>query len=497
MAVGEGLVETELDVIDARPINPLFPLLFIFVEPEGSILGWQMLSFPSLARGGLHYGEWVALGAAKRDGVEPTSVAAVSEHLAERLFTLAKLGTLPLVSRVEVDLKGADGTHPMFQPEAQAWLESVMRVPVQPRSGCKSHAREFLADAVTCAPAKKRKTGGALLVVGGDMFPSISVLAACREGLAKSDAPAAIPLLVLGIEPSLLATLINAPPDTLDFAPESGPAFPRLEFSKGGAFDLSDVRVAALRMPPSRPLADSELLVPISAPELSVEGSELAVTWLVWPGSWRESELLQALEALGAQKGANVFTVYFVGAASPAADRAATALFDGRVNWFASKADAIAALDTPIAGYLDAGVILHDARTTALLERILEEPDTASASPVIVSVDKRGKGWLVSLKDSGRSVTLGDPKNGEPAATLEASTIWRSSWPVGLPPRDIWLARADAMRAWAAGGPLCGRHVCTALVTASRCGQRGETDAWLVPPPSEDSAVLMTETLVG
>jgi hypothetical protein len=497
LLVGEGLVEADLDVIDARPINPLFPLLFVFAEPMGGVLGWQMLTFPSLARGGLHYAELVALATAACDGTGPLSVGAVSEQLAEGLFALRSPATRPLVSTVAVDLKGADGTGPMFQPEVHAWLESVMRVPVQPSGDRDSDARQFLADAVTCAPGTKRKSGGAILVLAGDMVPSISVLAGRREGRAKRAAPAAIPFLVLGSEPSQPATLVKAPPGVLELSTDFGPAFPRLEFSRGAAFDISDIRVAALRTRRSRALADSELLVPVAAPELSVEASELAITWLIWPGSWHEPELLQALEALGAQEGACAFSGYFVAAAPSAADRAAAALFGRRVRSFVSKADAIAALVTPLAGYLGGGVILHDARTTALLARLLGEPGTASASPVMVSVDKRGKGWLVSPADAGNILTPGDPRHNEPAEASEASMLWRSSWPVVLPPRDIWLTQADAIRAWATGEPLSGRHVCTALVTASYCGQRYDREAPLIPPPGEDSAALMMETVVG
>ena len=283
--IGEGLIEADLDTLDARLINPLFPLLFIFAEPMGNVLGWQMLAFPSLARGGLHYAELVALAAPVHDGTGELSISAVSDRLAGRLINLRKADKRPLVSTVAVDLNGADGTGPMFQPEVHAWLESVIQVRVQSRDEVDGRARQHLANAVTCTPAKERKSGGAILVLAGDMVPSISVLAEERGGPAKGGAPASVPLLVLGSEPSQPATLVTPAPGVPELWADFGPAFPQLEFPRGSACDISDIRVAALRMPRSRVLGDSELLVPVAAPELRIEASELAVTWLIWPDS--------------------------------------------------------------------------------------------------------------------------------------------------------------------------------------------------------------------
>ena len=175
----------------------------------------------------------------------------------------------------------------------------------------------------------------------------------------------------------------------------------------------------------------------------------------------------------------------------------ATILFDGRFRSFNSKAEAIAALDTPLAGYLGTGVILHDVRSAALLARILEEPGTASASPAIVSVDKRGKGWLVSPADAGSIPAPGDLRHSETLDASRASLLWRSSWSAVLPAREVWLTKTAMICAWSGGDPLAGQHVCTALVTASYCGPRHDSEAPLVPPPGEDSAVLRTETVVG
>jgi hypothetical protein len=493
--VGESLIESDLDLADARLVSPLLPLLFLFTKPEGNILGWQMLAFPSLARGGLHYGEFVALGGSASNATGPLDILAVSTTLADQLLKLRGSKTAPLVSAIEVDLNGADGAGPLFQAEFRAWLSTVMWVPLSARGDRIDGGAEFLARAASNDPVRLRKSDGVSLLLACDMYPSICALVAPFRRSA-GDSVSAISFLVLGREPSQPATLLKAQPGVLQTPIEFRPAFPRIDAVKTSLPKLSEVALVALRAPLARALTDSELLVPVASPQLPIEESDIGVTWLIWPGAWDERDLVEALEAIGAQEAAGAASIAFIGTEPPGARRVAANLFSDRVRSFTNKEQAIDSVDTALVGYAGVGVIMHDVRTTALLAQALRDPDIATAAPVLVSVDKRGKSWLVSLADAGLAA-YGAGSDIGVAGSPAAAELWRSSWPVLAPPRDLWLARASTVNSWISNGSVGGQHLCLALVSASY--RRPGRD--MAPPFAAPRAVretsLSVEFVVG
>ena len=233
----------------------------------------------------------------------------------------------------------------------------------------------------------------------------------------------------------------------------------------------------------------------MAAPALPIEPSTEGVTWLIESDGWSADNLTQALQSLGAQSAAGPFSVAFIGSAKPAVKALADLLFEGRVQISPTSQEAVESVQTDFIGYLGGAVILHDARSTALLKSMLSEPQTTTASAMLVSVEKRGKGWIVLPADAGQIGKSGDRRS--PVESQAARALWRSSWPVVLPPRDFWVARTEAVRAWGRGSEPKGRHMCTALLTASYCAPRGSGKPPISPPPASMDCVLTSELVVG
>jgi hypothetical protein len=103
---------------------------------------------------------------------------------------------------------------------------------------------------------------------------------------------------------------------------------------------------------------------------------------------------------------------------------------------------------------------------------------------------------LVSLADAGLAA-YGAGSDIGVAGSPAAAELWRSSWPVLAPPRDLWLARASTVNSWISNGSVGGQHLCLALVSASY--RRPGRD--MAPPFAAPRAVretsLSVEFVVG
>lgn len=488
--IGENLVQDVLDLTDARPSNPYFPLMFVFVRPDGELAGWRTLAFPSLCRGGLHYPEFLAV---QSRSSQDRSLLEISETLTRRLAAL-RGDSAPLVESIDVDLQNADGTHPMFHAEFQAWLSDVMRVTVLPLTALADpDAKTYLADTVRLDLESVRQEGAASLRIASDMIPSISVLvASAEEGAATEPCVVAI----AGQEPSQPSTLIIRP--AADDQPRalSQNSLPALASRGGQMLGLGGGGICAVRMPQSRPLSDAELLVPVAPPALPVPGEVPAMTWLIWPEPWSEGDFAQSLESLRAQTAQKQFRILLIGNISASKESLARQIFSERVTASDGFEQALSVLDTPLVAYLGPGVILHDVRLAAILARELDDPMVTTSSAVLVSVEKRGKGWTVSPADAGTIQHLGVADRSVAAQAGDSALFWRESWSVSQPPRDLWLSRSVDLRKWGEG-EAARHHLCTSQVAASYRAPRPSGEAPLIPPESLPSRAMSTELLVG
>lgn len=469
--VGEALIRSDLDLLDLNLADPYFPVLFAFAEAGGDIRGACLMAFPSLCRGGLHYAELLSQSSDAPDPVREGLLQAV--RLEE-----ARDNPERLVRSIAVDGGGADGTTPIFDPLFRNWLEKVAAVAVSDRS-----------------------EKGALNLPF-DMVPTLSILGQLRGKAAEKTGPVLLPMMVAGAEASQPATLIglpaNVPASLAKGATGYARPWPCLEAPGLRFAELKGP--AAIRRASDRALTDSELLVPAMGPALAMpDTAGDPLTWLIVPQEWRSGELVQSLRALSVQRHSSIHSIVFLG--EPDAEVAALAadLFDGRAAIFPDRAGAIANVATPLIGYLGSAVILHDDRSARFLAHLLEDPEVASAACALVTSERRGKTWHVSVTDAGSIAGTAEEK-----AAFRANLgklLWRASYPVEAPPRDLWLARTAIVEKWMQSRPpqrvRSGFHLCTTLVTASFLGAPGEVAPEIRVPPVAPNLSLTAKVLFG
>jgi hypothetical protein len=481
--VGEKLVLAELDVADAVLANPMFPLLFLFTTGDGALIGTQMMSFPSMCRGGVHYPELLALDNCADAVGDAIDLLGLMGCLGAELMELREGSQVPLVREIAVDLAEADGTHPIFRSDFQAWLERVVRVGVTGVGAPNGAAGAHLAETADVKADGTRSSGGATLRVGSDMVPAISALVA-HSG-RSSAASAASSVIIAHDDPAIPAVSLSVPgTPAKDAADGFARAYPRLEGADGGG-------LLAIRIVGDHALGDAQMLVPVAPPALEIHGGKEPLTWLVGTSREREQEALQCLEALAAQTGTGPVSINFIGQPSPLAEALARRLFSGRVQIAAGLEPAARAVQTQFVGYLASNVILHDCRTAAFLCGAMGDEALATASVVLVTAENRGSEPLVAPADAGE-ILIDGPVTVQQMQQL-VSLLWRSSWPAARPPRDLWFTRTASLVGWLSAKPQPDlekkMHLCTYKLSASYSSRRTGKGPEFTPPPSAASAM--------
>ncbi len=476
--IGEGLTSSELDFVDVSLSNPYFPILFVFGEPDGTLRGARLMAFPSLCRGGLHYPELLAISPESPDPLE----AGLAEATRIEKMRSAKAR---LVQSIRIDLSGSDGTSPLFRLSFQTWLDRVAGVTVNALDQ-EDRPQEAGLDGL-----------GNVLILAADMVPTIRVLSETEGADDTSAQPKFLPLLIAGTEPSQPATLVELPftsPPLMGNGSSYFPSpWPRLVGPRAKLPEA--VGPAAIRIPSGRGLTDSEIAIPVMSAAPSVSAEIPPITWLIGAGEWRTKDLIESLTALSLQTGADSQSVAFIGEANPDAFATAKRLLGNRVRSFPDFALAAKESDTPLIGYLGPGVVLHNSRTAAELTRLLSDPGVTSAACPLAVVEKRGKNWHWSVFDAGMVID-GQQSLRPLAGPGGAQTLWRSSFPVSIPPRDLWIARATSVRLWLRHRRRLrlreGMHVCTSLVSASYVATPDEKlEVIPIPAAPEDRATRM------
>jgi hypothetical protein len=480
--VGEACIGSDLELLDMRLGNPLFPILFLFAKPDGELLGIRHLTFPGLCRGNLHYPELLA-HAQSTPASSRVDIASIDEQLAARIIELRATNVASLIAELIVDLEDADGTRPLFQSYVQTWLARVMNVPARPLVHTGDARLEYMASAIAETPAFRR-TGTARLQLSSDMIPTITVLSAsCKPGTITDELAGS--LIVASEDTALASTLVNVPMGMP--AAEIGGAKTALATLApcDPAIGLSaQVPLLAIRLERRRPLSEVELLFPAASKEIAAPQS-ISISWLIWPEDWTESDLAQTLEALLQQRSC-ASSVCFVGEPSAGAREIAGRLFEGRVAVAPDPLAAAATIKTRLCGYLGPSVILHDRHTVERLAPVLDLPDALTATALTVSAEKRGKGTVVCPADSGH--------------VSDARLLPGAIVPIAGTPRDFWISRAVLATTWlraAADALPTGRHLCSTLVAVSKLAPGAATELPFTLPPTPNNRTISTELVIG
>jgi hypothetical protein len=386
----------------------------------------------------------------------------------------------------------------MLHPQFRRWLDKVAGLSVKAAEGATGPAADLLESG-----SIDRRTVGGTLVIAADMVPSISFVSLTEGNGEPDDSPLFLPIVVAGSDSSQPATFVELPPSAPAVLTAGASGYPAAwpRFVPGRPVRLPSISgPAAVRVPSGRTLADAELLTPAMAPALILpETNSRQLTWLLFPQDWNPDELAQTLQALLLQIGAENHKLALVGTVDDELQTLVTGLFGANAAVFPDAQSAAAELTTPLAGYLGAGVILHDNRLTSILISLLKDRGIASAACALVTTERRGKNWHVSIADAGGIAT------GRGTAAMDSAAVaelfWRTVFPVTQPPRDLWIARSGQVKKWLGDRSpqrlTSGTHVCTTLVTASYLGQRGNDAPEVRVPPAPEELALRARALFG
>jgi hypothetical protein len=499
--VGERLISSPLDALDLDLANAFFPLLFIVADPDGALRSSFKLVFPSLCRGELHYSESLWASRDSRD-VDPF---AESERLATRLLRCLVRQDDFALGEVVVDLNGADGSGPLFQSDFKAWLERVVRIGVRPRRGAdESPASRFLAEAVSSASSAAR-SGKTTLLISHDMVPTIRALTEPLQRSESGDRDVFAPLLVAGADAAQPATWVELPRPLvtlLEALPESrSMTWPRLT-AAGRAEVPDDFPAAAIRHRNRKELSDAELLVPVGGDEFADRiDKRQPITWIIQAEGWRDGQLEQSIESLALQIGSDKDTLALVGPVGSKTIEIANNQFDGRVIAFADFSAAARKLSTPFAALIGAGVFLHDRHSALVLSALLQNEAVATASSVLISVERRGKTWHAAIADGGSFATGTGASFGEPDPVRLTEELWGATFPVRAPSPQFWVARSSDAAKWLSErglfSPPVGLHLCTSALTISSIGQTTTAMPPEIVPPVRNDRATRAGTLYG
>jgi hypothetical protein len=370
-----------------------------------------------------------------------------------------------------------------------------MQISVMPATAGGSVVESFLAGAATSVASRPWRKGDLTLKLRHDMIPTISALTERSASVRRGGDQMLVPFLVAGAEYSQPALFIELPKDlglTLDSLSRSGAAaWPKLHAGPNSSVPET-FPAGAIRLGATQSLSDPELMVPVSGPELSRPSHRRQpITWLIQAEAWQGSCLERALFTIGAQIGGSEDAVCFLGAVDPRILATARERFDGRVIVSSKVAEAWQRLRTPLTGFLGAGVLLHDDRTAMHFSSLLENDGVATASCVLVTAEKRGKGWHASIEDGGSFAAIDCAPLEPPENIRVVEQLWRTHYPVAEPSLRLWVMRsprAEALisetRSLAADG---GYDICSSLVTASYVpeGVARELSVALIAPQSD------------
>lgn len=164
-----GLVCDGISILDVRLANPYLPVLLTLTDSAGRLLDTTIIPFPSLCRGGSHYGE--ALAVAPHVG----AIDAVRKTSSEILENWLGAGSPRPTIHLEVELTGANGTERLFSQSFKDWLLQVGECTVMPLQQAEpaDPVQEWLHAKARIGPVQTRPL----------LAPRLSLSAACLPSL--------------------------------------------------------------------------------------------------------------------------------------------------------------------------------------------------------------------------------------------------------------------------------------------------------------------------
>lgn len=179
--LSEAHVQASNGLADVPTVNPLLPILIAASDADGLLEGMFLLPFPSLCRGGCHYGELVA----EQGGSLMERLLALSASLVETWLT-GDQGAFA-VGRIDVDLASARGSEIIFSRDLQLWLDGCFDLRCRAINGsaiADERVRLYLEERLRGATKKnevlseRERSASYALQIGAGAIPSLQAIVA-------------------------------------------------------------------------------------------------------------------------------------------------------------------------------------------------------------------------------------------------------------------------------------------------------------------------------
>jgi hypothetical protein len=473
LTIGEGLIAAPIELVDFELVTPLHPVLLVFATPEGVIVGGELLAFPSLCRGGLHYAERGALDRRRGTTGAQADLLACSRELEEAWARIVTGDTTPFLREIRVNVNGSDGTGSLLRKDVQEWLADILAIDIvgSDRSGAPSSRSEAYLTACV-SPSQRssaptvRSMAPAQLVLPHDCMPTIQVLVASSDSEATADVARPASFISACDDTALGALAAVLPADcefqSLEDVTEGRMFWPTLV----GAVAPDDV-IAAISREPREP-AMSQLLQP-SAQSVPIfrEGTPPArITLLLEPSSWDEKTWAACLVGLRQQADAGLSEVCCHGRDAAFFVDEIERVLGVPTRAMPDWATAVEGGDAQFVLHVGNGVVLHDPRTIRHLAQLVADGNDGASCPLL-AFSSHARDWTATIRSAGCIAT----PDGLADFAPEAPHFWNTQVPVARLPAEFWIVRATKL----IGDPVrSARLVLSTQVSASHLAAQGD-----------------------
>lgn len=385
---------SDVDLVEVRLVDPIAALLVVRAQRDGTLIDSAVLPFPSLLRGGLHYGELAVLETA------PGSMATLAQY--SQVLALEWLGWAQgpesfAIGSIDVDMRGASGTEPVFRPTLLASIARQFGIAIRAKDGSFAPQRAQLAAMLEASGPDGadalRRTESGRLVLPCDAIPSIYAMVARRmphdpslSRFAVVDAATVRPRADVSLPYD--ADLARLQYDEMPAqAPYVVPADAQADARGGAIFPLAVRHYNKLAW-------EADPLIPVSPDQdmatATAEHAGKAITVIIDiaanTGAEELATCLAGLEnQIGPEQISVILTAWPEAAPLPSCALPVRAI-DGSDLTVAGRLNAAAELcETAWLLVLDPAVLLSDPRIIATLARLAERPGTASAACALVT----------------------------------------------------------------------------------------------------------------
>lgn len=423
VCIGETrLTGGEADLLQGALHDPLAEVVIILGTLDGAIQQAMFLPFPSLLRGGLHHGEYAV------QERMPGGMAALGKYmqsLALEWFGWPDGPASAFVAHLDVDLRGANGTEPLFRPDVLTSLTRNFGIAVQPLESSLAPQHVALTAVFEHHGPRgmsNRSAEGATLVLPCDCVPSIYALVSRR--MAHDPAITRFAVVDAALQKAQADVIVPAALlDRRNFQHQDLPAhWPILTVSSGAEAGKSGL----LRSSGGAPVApvairhrnaqvwQVDALMPISPDQPQPEGiavpelSGKPLITVVIDSNDDDLALDACLAAIEHQLLSASIEVVVAGrdatASLPAAALATSMTIrtiDGRMLTRAARFNqAVASTVAPYLLFIDPCVVMADPRILSQLLQLAMQPDTATVACALV-IDREEDGEAHKVHGTG------------------------------------------------------------------------------------------------